>query len=129
VSSGFQAKNTSHAVTPRFSLGWDVTADNDIYVNIAKGFREGNANRPIPLTPCVVSTCPGSLQSLGLTSVPSTYSPDSLWNYEVGDKARLFDRRLSIDWRSSTWIGASCSNRSHCRAVTVSSPIPGLPGS
>lgn len=97
VSSGFQAKNTSHALTPRFSLGWDVAADNSIYVNIAKGFREGNANRPIPLTPCVVSTCPGSLQSLGLTAVPSTYSPDSLWNYEVGDKARLFDRRLSID--------------------------------
>ena len=97
VSTGFQAKNTSHALTPRFSLGWDATADNNFYINIAKGFREGNANRPIPLTACVVSTCPGSLQSLGLTGVPVSYSPDSLWNYEFGDKARLFDRRFSID--------------------------------
>jgi iron complex outermembrane recepter protein len=95
--SSFQATNQSHALTPRFALGWDVSAGNNVYVNIAKGFREGNANRPVPLTPCVVSTCPGSLQSLGLSSVPNSYSPDSLWNYEIGDKARLFDRRLSID--------------------------------
>jgi outer membrane receptor protein involved in Fe transport len=97
VDDVFQAANRSHALTPRFAIGWDVTADNDLYLNVAKGFREGNANRPIPLTPCVVSTCPGSLQSLGLSSVPNSYSPDSLWNYEIGDKARLLDRRLSVD--------------------------------
>jgi outer membrane receptor protein involved in Fe transport len=97
VLSTFNATNTSHALTPRFAIGWDTSADNSVYVNIAKGFREGNANRPIPLTPCVVSTCPGSLHSLGLTSVPNSYNPDTLWNYEVGDKARFLDRRIALD--------------------------------
>jgi outer membrane receptor protein involved in Fe transport len=37
---------------------------------------------------------------------PSTYRPDSVWSYEVGEKARLFGRRLTVnasiyyeDWR------------------------------
>ncbi|MGK4277482.1 TonB-dependent receptor domain-containing protein, partial [Escherichia coli] len=29
--------------------------------------------------------------------LPQSYKPDVLWNYEVGSKVTLLDRRLSID--------------------------------
>ena len=28
---------------------------------------------------------------------PSSYKPDSVWSYEIGEKARFFDRRLTLN--------------------------------
>ena len=38
----------------------------------------------------------GSLQALGLNGSSITYGPDSLWNYELGEKARLFGGRVTV---------------------------------
>ncbi|HEY9066656.1 MAG TPA: TonB-dependent receptor [Burkholderiaceae bacterium] len=97
----------AHAVTPRFSIGWDLSPSVTLYGNIAKGFRLGGANRPIP-SPTTNPLVGEDLQSLGLSGTPpATFDSDSLWNYEVGAKSRLLDNRLllnvtlfHIDWKN-----------------------------
>jgi outer membrane receptor protein involved in Fe transport len=85
---------TSDATTPRFAASWDASKEVTLYANAAKGFRLGGAIRPIPLTPVVQD----DLKAQGLPpTIPIAYKPDSLWNYELGSKARLLDNRLSLD--------------------------------
>jgi iron complex outermembrane receptor protein len=99
--------SSAHAVTPRFSVGWDLNPSTTLYGNIAKGFRLGGANRPIP-SPTTNPLVGEDLQSLGLSGTPpASFDSDSLWSYEVGAKSRLLDNRLSlnvsvfhIDWKN-----------------------------
>ena len=96
--------SSDHALTPRVAASWDVTRDSTLYTNIAKGFRLGAANRPVPQTPLVAE----DLATLGLPgTVPPAFKSDSLWSYEVGTKSRFLDNRLSvnvsvfhIDWKN-----------------------------
>ena len=96
--------SSDHALTPRVAASWDVTRDSSVYTNIAKGFRLGSANRPVPDTPPVEQ----DLATLGLPStVPAAFKSDSLWSYELGSKSRFLDNRLSItgaifhiDWKN-----------------------------
>jgi outer membrane receptor protein involved in Fe transport len=86
------------------AVDWDLDASNTLYANVAKGFRLGGANRPVPLTPLVQQ----DLQNLGLPSTPpASFNPDTLWNYEVGSKSRLWDGRVVLntalfylDWKN-----------------------------
>src|SRR5262249_52358363 len=41
--------------------------------------------------------CLPQLQEFGLTEAPTSYGPDTVWSYEVGEKARLFDSHLTLD--------------------------------
>ncbi len=103
ITADISAK--AHAVTPKFAFGWDITPTQTLYANITKGFRLGSENRPVPLygDPNQDPNAPGAnssradLKRLGLTSAPSTYEPDSLWNFEIGEKSLFFDRRLALD--------------------------------
>jgi iron complex outermembrane receptor protein len=96
--------SSANAVTPRFAFNWDATPATTVYGNIAKGFRLGAANRPVPLTPLVIT----DLNNMGLPpTIPAAFEPDSLWSYELGSKMRLLDNRLSlnvaafyIDWKN-----------------------------
>jgi outer membrane receptor protein involved in Fe transport len=94
-------------VTPRFAVDWDMSKETTLYTNIAKGFRLGGANRPIP-DPSVNPLVGQDLADLHLPGKPpASFGPDSLWSYEVGSKSRLFDNRLAlnlaayyIDWKN-----------------------------
>ncbi|MEI9985749.1 MAG: TonB-dependent receptor [Aliidongia sp.] len=83
----------SYAATPKFAVTWDVTPDETLYANAAKGFRLGGPNRPVPIDGETIA----DLQTLHLAAAPANYAPDSLWNYEIGSKSRFFDNRLSVD--------------------------------
>jgi len=86
--------SSSSATTPRFAVDWDVDPATTLYGNIAKGFRLGAANRPVPLTPLVQQ----DLATLGLPgTIPAAFKPDSLWSYEAGSKSRLLDNRLTLN--------------------------------
>jgi outer membrane receptor protein involved in Fe transport len=89
--SGISANGTSatlyglaanSGVTPKVNLAYIPNGDLTIYVNVAKGFRPGGPNSPIP-PPC--------------TPAPTQFGPDNVWSYELGEKARLFDRRASLN--------------------------------
>ncbi len=79
-SSALHSKD--HALTPKFSIEYDLSQQASAYITASKGFRLGGPNEP------VISFCAGDLAALGLTSAPSSYGHDSLWNYEFGLKAR-----------------------------------------
>jgi iron complex outermembrane recepter protein len=88
-----------YAFTPKFALGWDITPTNTAYINISKGFRLGSENRAIAYIPSEANsfgTPSYDLKNLGITSSPISYGPDKLWNFEIGDKGRLLDGRLSV---------------------------------
>ncbi len=89
-----------YAFTPKFAVGWDITPDNTLYANISKGFRLGSENRLIAFVPSDVNangTPSYDLAKLGLSTSPNSFGPDKLWNYEIGDKARLFGGRLTVN--------------------------------
>jgi len=85
-------------INPRFNLAWTPTGDFTLYGTAAKGFRPGGGNEIVPTSGTVEGdACAASLASLGKTANPPAYGPDSLWNYELGEKARLFDGRVTIN--------------------------------
>jgi iron complex outermembrane receptor protein len=84
----------AHATTPRIALNWVVNPEVSMYGNVAKGFRLGGANRPIPYSDAVQ----GDLNTLHIPGLPpATFAPDSLWSYEGGTKLNLLDNRVSLN--------------------------------
>jgi outer membrane receptor protein involved in Fe transport len=83
------------AFTPKYGLSYDISDQSNVYASATKGYRLGGPNSPVPI---------GSCQAAGdfaLYSIPNpppnNFASDSLWSYEVGNKSRLFDNRLSVD--------------------------------
>ncbi len=83
------------AFTPKASLSYDVSAESDVYISAAKGFRLGGPTGPITWGPN--SVCNPDYSYFGITEQPTKFNSDSLWTYELGSKSRLADNRLSID--------------------------------
>jgi len=77
-------KSNSSGVNPKINLAYEPNADLTAYGTISKGFRPGGVNLPTPT-------------NLGCALTDEIYNPDSIWNYEVGEKARFFDRRLTVN--------------------------------
>ncbi len=72
-------------VTPKVSVDFQATPDDLLYATVAKGYRIGGANPPFPLIAC------------GVPSVPSSYTSDSVWSYELGAKDKWLGGRISTD--------------------------------
>jgi outer membrane receptor protein involved in Fe transport len=66
------------------------------YGTVASGFRPGGANALYPTTGTVWGAAFAAMNYSG-NKWPSTYGSDSVWSYEVGEKARFFDRRLTVN--------------------------------
>lgn len=79
-------------ITPKFGASYQLDADNFIYATAAKGFRPGGAQAEVP-----TAFCAADLQTLGLTTSPTSYNSDSLWSYELGAKDSLMGGRLKLD--------------------------------
>jgi iron complex outermembrane receptor protein len=70
---------TTYLVNPRYHLTKDVM----LYARASSGFRPGGPNFVLPT----------SFHS----PAPSNFNPDRIWNYELGEKGRFFDGRLTLD--------------------------------
>lgn len=85
ASATVESFNTSaNGFNPKVNLSYELDHDLNVYVSASKGFRPGGVNLPIP-------------SNLGCTLTQETYKPDSIWDYEIGEKANFFDRRLSVN--------------------------------
>jgi outer membrane receptor protein involved in Fe transport len=82
-------------LNPKFTLSYDIVDNIMVYGTAAKGFRPGAPNGPIPTSGA--DSCLPALEALGKTQAPSQYDPDTIWSFELGEKATLLDRRLTID--------------------------------
>jgi outer membrane receptor protein involved in Fe transport len=83
--------------SPSITLSYLPTSDFTGYATVSRGFRPGGGNFPITNGGPLGAVCIASLNSLGLTSAPSTYSSDSVTNFELGEKLRLLDQRVTIN--------------------------------
>jgi outer membrane receptor protein involved in Fe transport len=75
-------KARNSGVTPKATLAYVLGDRRTVYATISKGFRPGGPNSPIPVPPC--------------SPAPQQFGPDSIWNYELGDKERLLDDRMAL---------------------------------
>jgi iron complex outermembrane recepter protein len=91
--SGVSANGTSaplyglasnSGVTPKLDLAYIANDSATIYATASKGFRPGGPNSPIPVPPCP-------------SAAPTQFGPDSVWNYELGEKLRFLDSRVSVN--------------------------------
>jgi iron complex outermembrane recepter protein len=104
--------NSASGTDPKFDLSWKVDPDVLLYATIAKGFRLGGANQPIPVAAVNCAAPSGPLQgnefalqakltngcnSNVLLQAPATFTSDSVWNYEVGEKSELLDKHLVLN--------------------------------
>jgi len=80
VAPGTQASN--RGFNPRFNLSYAPSGDLTTYAAVAKGFRPGGANQ------ITASFC---------GPAPTSFGPDSVWNYEIGEKAKMLDGRLTVN--------------------------------
>jgi outer membrane receptor protein involved in Fe transport len=85
---------SNQGVNPKFNLSYQATNEVMVYATAAKGFRPGGANQPVPVNTsnAVGAECLAALEALGKTDAPAGYGPDSVWSYELGEKATLFDK-------------------------------------
>jgi iron complex outermembrane receptor protein len=68
---------TTYLINPKFR----ITDDTMVYARAASGFRPGGPN--VVLKP-------------GLGN--PTFAPDSLWNYEIGEKSSFLDKRATLNF-------------------------------
>jgi len=72
--------------TPKVAVIWEISPTNSVFATAAEGFRLGGANSAVPWQLCGL---PGPN--------PSGYAPDTLWSYELGDKARFWDNKVTLN--------------------------------
>lgn len=84
---------TDPGLAPKLRVSYAAAPDLVVYAQAQKGYRAGGFNVPAPGSP-------------GPGPTPLEYGLDSMWSYEIGGVAPLFDRRLSlrlaafhVDWR------------------------------
>jgi iron complex outermembrane recepter protein len=99
------------SMTPKFNLAYEFDKDLMVYGTIAKGFRPGGGNEPLPTTGPLWSGLPVNSFHYATNNWPSTYSPDTVWNYEIGEKARFFDRHLTLNSSIYYENGTTSSSR------------------
>jgi iron complex outermembrane receptor protein len=72
-----EADNRWAAFTPRAVLDFTPTDDSLLYASVSRGFKSGGFN------------------TLGdITRPVNTFNPEYVWNYELGVRLALFDRKL-----------------------------------
>ncbi len=118
------AKEKASGFNPRFNASYHVDDDVMVYGEAAKGFRYGGANQPLPIATPAKETggstgqeCLYDLQEYGFNSAPLTFGPDNLWDYTLGEKAKLANGRMTfnadayyIDWSNvQTRLQLACS--------------------
>lgn len=92
VPSIIAGEATDNGINPKVLLSYEYSDDAQVYGTVAKGYRPGAGNAPIP-----VSRCGDDLARLGLSEAPLSYGPDQLWSYEIGSKSRLFGGRATVN--------------------------------
>ncbi|MBB4857958.1 outer membrane receptor protein involved in Fe transport [Novosphingobium chloroacetimidivorans] len=137
ATSSIQKSKTTQA-QQKYLAEYKVTKDNLVYAQAAQGYRNG-----APTGNGLRSACAAELASLGYSTFPTSYGPDKLWNYEIGSKNTLFDRKMTLnaaayytDWSDiQTSITLSCNSgfvsnagKARIKGLEVESSVEPLDG-
>ena len=91
------AHGSGTGVLPKVDLSYTPTPDLTLYGTVAKGARPGGVDIPIPLSTSSYYYCGPGSGSTYLAAQQSYYGPDGIWSFELGEKARLADRRITVN--------------------------------
>ena len=93
------AGGSDSGVNPMFNVSYSPSSNAMIYATASKGFREGGGNYPIPTDNAspLGPGCLADLKAIGRNGAPLQYGPDSVWNYEIGEKSQFFKNRLQVN--------------------------------
>jgi iron complex outermembrane receptor protein len=91
----------NQGVNPKLDLSYEASKDLLVYATVAKGFRPGGGNQPIPTSGPLGDVCEADLQAnhgtTAFVPAPLSFGPDTVWSYELGEKLRALDRRVTIN--------------------------------
>src|ERR1700722_10775667 len=105
---------SAQGVTPKATLSYQFDKDLLVYATAAQGFRPGGGTGPVPTSGPL--SCEPQLQvqygSKGFVNGPISFSSDSVWSYELGEKWRSSDGRFSINAAGyfESWVGVQQVN-------------------
>src|ERR1700723_4210105 len=111
----------AQGVTPKVSLSYQFNDDLLAYATAAKGFRPGGGTGPVPTSGPL--SCEAQLMvqygSKGFVNGPISFSSDSVWSYELGEKWRSSDNRFSVNAAGyfESWVGVQQANALSCGYV------------
>ena len=94
-----ETTETDEGVLPKFSISYDFNKDLLVYATAAKGFRPGGGTGPVP-TEGPLSCEAQLMQEYGTSEFvpgPTSFKSDSVWTYELGEKFRTADRRVTVN--------------------------------
>jgi len=104
----------AQGVTPKVSLSYQFDKDLLVYATAAKGFRPGGGTGPVPTSGPL--SCEAQLRveygSKGFVNGPISFTSDSVWSYELGEKWRSSDNRFSVNASGyfESWVGVQQVN-------------------
>ncbi len=96
----FSTGEKDSGVTPKLNLSYQVDKDLMVYGTASQGFRPGGGNQPIPVTGALGSGptgCLANLEAIGLSAAPPGFKPDKVWSYELGEKFRDSEGRVTVN--------------------------------
>jgi len=83
-----RSESFDRGYSPRVDLSYLPTPDLTSYASVSKGFRPGGVNQIVP---------PPTQPPYCTPVAPLTFGPDSVWSYELGEKARLLGSRVALN--------------------------------
>jgi iron complex outermembrane receptor protein len=86
---------SASGANPKVNLSYTSSDDLTVYGTISKGFRPGGINLPLPTEG--PNSCAAALTGIGKGANNDSYDSDSVWSYEIGEKARLADGVISLN--------------------------------
>ncbi len=78
----------------KFNSSYNFTPDLMVYATYSKGYRIGGPNN---VAPCVLPLKPPPFQNVCALPNEVAYGPDTTKNLEVGIRAQLFERKLTLN--------------------------------
>jgi len=90
-----QVSANDRGSNPRLNWSYTPTDNLLLYATLAKGFRPGGVNLPLPDKG--PNSCLPAFENLGLKQAQTSYRPDSVWNLEAGEKAKLNDGKIIVN--------------------------------
>lgn len=95
------APEDNQGINPKFDLSFAASRNLLLYATAAKGFRPGGGNQPIPTSGPLGDTCEANLQAnhgtTAFVPAPLSFGPDTVWSYELGEKLRGLDNRITLN--------------------------------
>jgi outer membrane receptor protein involved in Fe transport len=78
-----------HTVNPKLNVAYHLDDNWLAYVNVAKGFRTGQAQPVVSLVSAILANPP--------LTIPVGIDPETLWSYELGTKGQFAGGRVTVE--------------------------------